>query len=89
MSINRGMDKDDMICEIYICVCICVCVCVYKEILLSRKKGWNNDICNNIEGSRDFYTESSKQTERQIHNITYMWDLKKKGLQMHLSTKKK
>ena len=59
MSINRGMDKDDMICNIYIYICVymCLCVCVYKEILLSRKKGWNNDICNNIEGSRDCYTE--------------------------------
>ena len=56
-------------------------VLMYNGILLSHKKGQNNAICSNMEGPRDCHTEWSKSdTERQIsYDITYMWNLKKKG----------
>ena len=65
MSIDRWIDKADV-------------VHIYNEILLSHKKEWNNAICNNIDGRRDYHTKWSKsERERQIpHDITYMWNLK-------------
>ena len=40
MSIDR-IDKEDV-------------VHVYNGILLSRKKEWNNAICSNMDGPRDY-----------------------------------
>ena len=59
------MDKEDM-------------VHIYNGILLSHKKEWNNAICNNMDGPRDYHTKGSKsERERQIpYDITYMWNLK-------------
>ena len=47
-------------------------------IVLSHKKEWNNAICSNMNGLRDYHTEWSKsERERQIPcDITYMWNLK-------------
>ena len=28
---------------------------IYSEILLCHKKEWNNAICNNIDGPRDYH----------------------------------
>ena len=40
------------------------------------KKEWNNAICSNMDGPRDYHTKWSK-SERQIpYDITYMWNLK-------------
>ena len=66
MSIDRGMDKEDV-------------VHIYSEVLLSHKKEWNNAICSNIDGPRDYYTKWSKSDrERQIlYDIIFMWNLKK------------
>ena len=52
---------------------------VYSGILLSHKKEWNNAICSNMDGPRDYHTKWSKSDrERQIsYDITYMWNLKK------------
>ena len=46
----------------------------------SATKKWNNTICNNMDGSSDYYTKWSKSDkERQVSpGITYMWNLKKK-----------
>ena len=44
MSINRGMDKEDV-------------VHIYCGILLSHKKERNNAICSNMDGPRDCHTE--------------------------------
>ena len=64
MSIDRGMDKEDV-------------VHIYNGLLLSHKKEWNNAICNNMDGPGDYHTKWSKSNrERQIsHDITYMWNL--------------
>ena len=65
MSIDRGMDKEDV-------------VHIYNGILLSHKKEWNNVICSNMDATRDYHTQWSKsERERQIpYDITYMWNLK-------------
>ena len=66
MSINRGMDKEDM-------------VHIYNGILLSHRKEQNNAICSKMDGPRDCHTERSKsEKEKQIlYNITCMWNLEK------------
>ena len=65
MSIDRWMGKEDV-------------ADIYKEILLSHKKEWNNAIYSNMDGPRDYHTKWSKsEMERQIlYDITYMWNLK-------------
>ena len=76
MSINRGMDKEDV-------------VHIYNGILLSHKKEQSNAIYNNMDGPRDGHTEWSKSdTERQIYDIACMWNHKKR-VQMNLFTKQK
>ena len=81
------MDKVD---EVYVCMYVCVCVYIYthththththNEILISHKKEWNSDICNNMDGHIVYYAQWSKSDgERQIlYVITYMWNLKNK-----------
>ena len=45
MSINRGMDKEDV-------------VHIYNGILLGHKK-WNNAICSNMDVPRNYHTKWS------------------------------
>ena len=42
------------------------------------KKEWNNAICSNMDGPKDYQTKWNKsERERQIsYDITYMWNLK-------------
>ena len=51
---------------------------IYYGILLSYKKEWNNAICSNMDGPRDYHTKWSKpDRERQLlYDITYTWNLK-------------
>ena len=65
MSINRGLDKEDVVWP-------------YHGILLSDKNEWNKVVCNYRDGPRDFHTKWSKsERERQIpHDVTYTWNLK-------------
>ena len=54
---------------------------------LSHKKELNNaNVCSNMDGPRDYHIKWSKSDrERQIsYDITYMWNLKKKWIQMNL-----
>ena len=44
MSIDRGMDKEDV-------------VHTYNGILLRHEKEQNNDICSNMDGPRDHHTK--------------------------------
>ena len=65
MSINRWMDKEDV-------------VCIYNGILLSHKKEQNNAICSNMDGPRDYHVEWSKSdTERQNEILLICGILKK------------
>ena len=47
---------------------------VYNGILFHHIKEWNNAICSNTDGARDYHTEGSmSDRERQIsHGITYV-----------------
>ena len=42
------------------------------------KKEWNNAICSNMDGPRDYHTKWNKSDrKRQIpYDIIYMWNLK-------------
>ena len=62
---------------------------IYNGILLIHRKEWNNAICSNMDGPRDYLTKWSKsERERQIpYAITYMWNLKYD--KMNLSVKQK
>ena len=48
------------------------------EYYWAIKIEWNNVICSNMDGPRDYHTKWSKSDrERQIpYDITYMWNLK-------------
>ena len=49
------------------------------EYYSAIKKEWDNAICSNMDGPRDYHTKWSKpDRERQIpYDITYMLNLKK------------
>jgi len=40
-----------------------------------RHEDWNNAICINMDGPRDYHTQWS-QRKTNMYDITYMWDLK-------------
>ena len=63
MSINRGVDKEDVIYT-------------YNGILFSYKKEWNNVICNNMDGPRDCHTKWSQTENDKYPHIAYMWNLR-------------
>ena len=51
---------------------------IYNGLLLSHEKEWNNTICINVAGPRDYHSKLSKpDRERQIsYEFTYMCNLK-------------
>ena len=68
MSIDRKMDKEDV-------------VCIYNGILLSHKKEQVGVSCSEVDEPRACYTEWRK-SERQkqiLHTdaYTYIWNLEK------------
>ena len=44
---------------------------IYNGILLSHKKEWNNAICSNIDGPRDYHTKWNKQKDK-YHMISFI-----------------
>ena len=75
MSIDRGMDKED--------------VYMYTiEYYSAIKKQWINAICNNMDGPRDYYTKWSKINIKTKVNIIYhLYVESKKMIQINLFTK--
>ena len=65
MSIHRRMDKEDSL---------------YGGILFSHGNNWNNAVCSNIDGPRDYHTKWNKSDrEGQIsYDISHKWKLEKK-----------
>ena len=57
MSIDRGMDKEDV-------------VPMYNGILLSHKKEWNNAICSYMDGPSDYHTKWSQKEKDKYHMIS-------------------
>ena len=77
MSISIWMNKDDV---------VYTHTHTHTGILLSHKKEWNNAICSNMDGPRDYHTKQVSQ--RQIsYDITYMLNLIFKMTQKNLFTK--
>ena len=59
------------------CVCVCVCVCVHTQWnIIQPLKEWNNAICCNMDGPREYHTEWNK-SEKILYDIPYMWNLKR------------
>ena len=42
----------------------------HNGILLSHKKEWNNAICSNVDGPRDYHTNFSKSDKDKYHMIS-------------------
>ena len=72
MSINRGMDKEDV-------------VHIHIGILLNQSKEQNNGFCSNVEGPRDCLTEGIQTKTNTIwyhlyvepqrwYKSTYLWN---------------
>ena len=57
MSINRGMDKDDVLHT-------------YSGILLTHKKEGNNAICSNMDGLEMIILSEVSQTEKDKYMIS-------------------
>ena len=45
-------------------------VYIHNGILLSHKKEWNNDICSNVDGLRDYHTKRSKSDKDKYYMIS-------------------
>ena len=56
MSIDRWMDKEDV-------------VHIYNGMQLGHKKEWNDTICSNMDGPRDYHTKWSKSEKAKYHMI--------------------
>ena len=79
MSIDRGVDKEDVVHK-------------YNGILLSHWIEWNNAIFSNMDGPGDYYTKWNKSNrEKQIswYHLYVECKKKKKKIQMNLFTKQK
>ena len=48
----------------------------YIQGTITHNKEWNNAICNNMDGPRDYHTKWSKSERQTLDDITYMWILK-------------
>ena len=48
---------------------------IYKGILLTHKKEWNNDICSEMYGPRDCHTEWSKSEKDKYHMISLTYGI--------------
>ena len=53
-------------------------VCIWN-ITQPLKKKWNNAICSNMDGPKNYHTKCSKPAKgKQIsYDIAYVWNLKK------------
>ena len=56
MSIDRWMDEEDV-------------AHIYNGILLSHKKEWNNAICSNMDGPRDYHTKMTEKDKYQMISL--------------------
>ena len=71
----KWMDKEDV-------------VYIYTmEYYLTIKNEWNNAICSNVYGPRDYHTKWNVRQRQISYDITNMWRFKK--IQMNIFTKQK
>ena len=45
---------------------------VYKGILFSHKKEWNNATCSNIDGPKNYHTKWSKLDKESKHYMIFI-----------------
>ena len=62
------MDKEDV---------TYICMYIHNGILLSHKKEWNNAICSNMDGPRDYH---AKWIQRKTNIIWYQLYVKSKKM---------
>ena len=62
---------------------------IYNGTLLSHKKEWNNAICSNMDGPRDYNTEWSKSEKDNYRMISLTRGIYKNMIQMILFPKQK
>ena len=72
MSIDRGVDKEDV-------------VHTYNGILVIKKV--NDAICSNMDGPGDCHTEWRNSEKEKYHMILFMYGIEKEMIQMNLFTK--
>ena len=48
---------------------------IYNGILLNHEAELNNDICSNMDATRDQHTNKSERQRKISYVITYMWNL--------------
>ena len=67
---------DEWLKKVYMCVHTHTYTPEYYSVI--KKKDWNNAICSNVDGTKDYHTKWNKsEGERQLsYDVTYMWNLK-------------
>ena len=63
MSIDRWVNREDVI-YIY--------MNIWNGVLVNHKKEWNNAICNNMDGHRDYHTKWSKPKINTLCYFSYV-----------------
>ena len=80
MAINRGMDKEDVVC-MYICVCVYIYTHTHTHTMQCYSAKEKNEIMchnrSNMDGSRDCHTERRKSEKDKYYMISLYVDFKK------------
>ena len=90
ISTERWVDKDVRYIYTQRNIVVAELVSHVHGILPSHKREWNNAICSNMDGPRDYHTKRSKSEKDKYHIISFMcriFFLKK--VQMKWFTKQK
>ena len=53
---------------------------IYNGILLCHRKGWNNAICNDTDGPRDFHTGWNKSEKDKYCILMHVCGIQKNGI---------
>ena len=48
---------------------------IYNGVWLGYRKEWNNAVCSNMDGPRDYHTKWSKSGKDRYDMISVMWNL--------------
>ena len=48
---------------------------IHNGLLVSHKKEWNNAICSNMDGPRDYHTKWSKSDKDKYHMISLIYGI--------------
>ena len=72
MSIDRWVNRENVI---YIYIYIYIYMNMWNGVLVNNKKEWNNAICNNMDGHRDYHTKWNKPDKDKYHMIFFICEL--------------